>query len=102
MLFPFLSLKTFPIIPSQSILWVQDLTTLFQRPVKLDVIELGAAVAKQASPVDGMVIAELGVLTEVHTPVTDLPKRAQAQRGEGRNLHYHQRETPLEERRRTT
>lgn len=49
---------------------------------------------EQACPVDGVVVTQVGVITEVHVAVTDLSQRTQTQRGDGRNTHDHQRETP--------
>ena len=49
---------------------------------------------QQVGPVDGVVVAEVGVLTDEHAAVVDLTQRSQPQRGEGWDMHHPQGETP--------
>ena len=49
---------------------------------------------EQACPVDCVVVAQVGVITEVHVAVTDLSQGTQTQSGDGWNMHDHQREAP--------
>lgn len=71
------------------------LTTFRQRPVAVEVVDSKSAASEQLHPVDIMVVTEVGILTDVHTAVTDLPERAQTQRCKRGYVHHHQREMPL-------
>lgn len=55
------------------------LTTLGQWPVVVKVVASKSAASEQLCPVYSVVVAEVGILTDVHTAITDLPERAQAQ-----------------------
>lgn len=55
------------------------LTTLCQWPVVVEVVDSDSAASEQLCPVYSMVETEVGILTDVHTAVTDLPERAQTQ-----------------------
>lgn len=78
-----------------------QLTALSQGPVVLDVVGPGSAPSEQPRPVDGVVVAEVGVLAEVDAAVADLPERMQPQGGEGGDVHHHERETSAAVGRRT-
>lgn len=55
------------------------LTTLCQWPVVVEVVDSNAAASEQLRPVYSVVVTEVGILTDVHAAVTDLPERAQTQ-----------------------
>lgn len=55
------------------------LTTLCQWPVVVEVVYSNSAASEQLRPVYSVVVTEVGILTDVHTAITDLPERAQTQ-----------------------
>lgn len=69
------------------------LTTLCQWPVAVEVVDSNSSAPEQLCPVYSVVVTEVGILTDVHAAITDLPQRAQAQWGESRDAHHHQRKT---------
>lgn len=70
------------------------LTALRRWPVTVEAVGSDPAAAEELRPVDGVVVAEPGVLADVHAAVADLAKGAQAQGGQGGDVHHHQGETP--------
>lgn len=74
------------------------LTALCRRPVVVEAVGSNPAAAEELCPVDGVVVAEPGVLTDVDAAVADLAQGAQAQRGQGGDAHHHEGETPAGER----
>lgn len=71
------------------------LTTICQRPVVVKVVDLNSAASEQLCPVYSVVVTEVGVLTDVHTAITDLPEGAQAQWGQSGDMHHHQRKSSV-------
>lgn len=61
-----------------------------------DVVDSHSAASEQLGPVHSVVVTEVPILTDVHTTITDLSERAQAEGCEGWDPHHHQGET-LEE-----
>lgn len=70
------------------------LTALRRRPVVVEAVGSNPAAAEELRPVDGVVVAEPGVLADVDAAVADLAQGSQAQRGQGGDAHHHQGETP--------
>lgn len=58
--------------------------------------------AEQPGPVDGVVVAELAVLRDVHVPGTDLPQRLELQRGDALLLQHQQGDSTKTEREKRT
>lgn len=68
-------------------------TALRRRPVVVEAVGSNPAAAEELRPVDGVVVAEPGVLADVDAAVADLAQGAQAQRNQGGDAHHHQGET---------
>lgn len=54
-------------------------TTVCQRPVAAEAVGPDSAAPEQLRPVHRVVVAQVGVLTDVHAAVADLPEGAQTQ-----------------------
>lgn len=70
------------------------LTALRRWPVVAEAVGSNPAAAEEPRPVDGVVVAETGVLADVDAAVADLAQGAQAQRGQRGDAHHHEGETP--------
>lgn len=55
------------------------LTTFCQWPVVVEVVDANSTAPEQLCPVYSVVVTEVGILTDVHAAIADLPQRAQAQ-----------------------
>lgn len=71
------------------------LTTLRQWLVVAEVVDSNTASFEQLPPVYSVLVTEVGILTDVHAAIADLPEGAQSQRGEAGDVHHHQRKTPF-------
>lgn len=54
-------------------------TTFCHRPVAVEAVGPDSAAPEQLRPVHRVVVAQVGVLTDVHAAIADLPQGAQAQ-----------------------
>lgn len=70
------------------------LTALPRGPVVVEAVGSNPAAREELRPIDGVVVAQPGVLADVDAAVADLAQGAQAQRGQGGDAHHHQGETP--------
>lgn len=65
------------------------LTALCQRPVVVEVVDSNSAASEQLRPVYSVVVTEVGVLTDVHAAIADLPEGTQPQWGKSGDVHHH-------------
>lgn len=69
-------------------------TTVCQRPVAAEAVGSASAAPEQLGPVHRVVVAQVGVLADVHAAVADLPEGAQTQRGQSGDAHHHEGKSP--------
>lgn len=71
------------------------LTAIRKRLVIVEVVDSNSAAPEQLRPVHSVVVTKVGILTDVHAAVVDVPQRAQPEGGKSGDTHHHQRESPF-------